>query len=79
VKAALFWNSRFLMGYLDSKSFDFNPDIILFAPGFFKIGIRDDPIYGKHLYGNLIDVFNQRCASNAGSYRDDAGDRYWRD
>jgi ribose/xylose/arabinose/galactoside ABC-type transport system permease subunit len=26
-------------------------------PGFFKLGIIDDPIYGKHLYGNLIDVF----------------------
>jgi galactofuranose transport system permease protein len=32
---------------------------IIFAPGFFRIGIMDDPIYGKHLYGNLIDVFNQ--------------------
>lgn len=26
-------------------------------PGFFKLGIIDDDIYGKHLYGNLIDVF----------------------
>jgi len=26
-------------------------------PGFFQLGIIDDPIYGKHLYGNLIDVF----------------------
>ncbi len=25
-------------------------------PGFFELGILDDPIYGKHLYGNLIDV-----------------------
>jgi galactofuranose transport system permease protein len=32
---------------------------IIFAPGFFRIGIMDDPTYGKHLYGNLIDVFNQ--------------------
>lgn len=27
-------------------------------PGFFQIGIMDDPVYGSHLYGNLIDVFN---------------------
>src|SRR5512141_2937825 len=27
-------------------------------PGFFKIGILEDPVYGKHLYGNLIDIFN---------------------
>jgi len=27
-------------------------------PGFFQIGIMDDPVYGGHLYGNLIDVFN---------------------
>jgi len=26
-------------------------------PGFFQLGIIDDPVYGKHLYGNLIDVF----------------------
>jgi len=26
-------------------------------PGFFQLGIIDDPLYGKHLYGNLIDVF----------------------
>ncbi len=26
-------------------------------PGFFQIGIINDPLYGKHLYGNLIDVF----------------------
>lgn len=26
-------------------------------PGFFELGIIDDPQYGKHLYGNLIDVF----------------------
>src|SRR6266498_1058934 len=26
-------------------------------PGFFKLGIIEDPIYGRHLYGNLIDVF----------------------
>jgi galactofuranose transport system permease protein len=31
---------------------------LIFAPVFFKIGIMDDPVYGKHLYGNLIDVFN---------------------
>ncbi|HMD89638.1 MAG TPA: ABC transporter permease [Anaerolineaceae bacterium] len=27
-------------------------------PSFFKIGIMPDPVYGNHLYGNLIDVFN---------------------
>ena len=27
-------------------------------PGFFKLGIIDDPVYGKHLYGNLVDIFN---------------------
>ena len=27
-------------------------------PEFFKLGIIEDPIYGKHLYGNLIDIFN---------------------
>ena len=28
------------------------------APGFFKLGIIEDPIYGKRLYGNLVDIFN---------------------
>jgi len=28
------------------------------APSFFKLGIIEDPVYGKHLYGNLIDIFN---------------------
>ncbi len=27
-------------------------------PTFFRIGIINDPVYGKHLYGNLIDIFN---------------------
>jgi ribose/xylose/arabinose/galactoside ABC-type transport system permease subunit len=27
-------------------------------PRFFKIGILTDPVYGNHLYGNLIDIFN---------------------
>lgn len=27
-------------------------------PGFFKLGFIDDPVYGKHLYGNLVDIFN---------------------
>jgi ribose/xylose/arabinose/galactoside ABC-type transport system permease subunit len=31
---------------------------LIFQPEFFKIGIIDDPVYGKHLYGNLVDVFN---------------------
>lgn len=30
----------------------------IFAPGFFQIGIMEDPVYGNHLYGNLIDVVN---------------------
>jgi simple sugar transport system permease protein len=28
------------------------------APGFFKLGIIEDPVYGKRLYGNLVDIFN---------------------
>lgn len=27
-------------------------------PSFFRLGIIEDPVYGKHLYGNLIDIFN---------------------
>lgn len=27
-------------------------------PGFFELGIIEDPVYGKRLYGNLIDIFN---------------------
>ena len=27
-------------------------------PSFFKLGILKDPVYGNHLYGNLIDIFN---------------------
>jgi galactofuranose transport system permease protein len=27
-------------------------------PNFFKLGIINDPIYGKHLYGNIVDIFN---------------------
>jgi galactofuranose transport system permease protein len=27
-------------------------------PSFFKIGILQDPVYGSHLYGNIIDIFN---------------------
>ena len=27
-------------------------------PNFFKIGILQDPVYGNHLYGNIIDIFN---------------------
>jgi ribose/xylose/arabinose/galactoside ABC-type transport system permease subunit len=30
----------------------------IFEPGFFKIGIMEDPVNGNHLYGNLIDVLN---------------------
>jgi simple sugar transport system permease protein len=27
-------------------------------PSFFKLSIMPDPVYGNHLYGNLIDIFN---------------------
>ncbi|NMC85954.1 MAG: ABC transporter permease [Anaerolineaceae bacterium] len=27
-------------------------------PSFFKLGIIEDPTWGKHLYGNLVDIFN---------------------
>ena len=27
-------------------------------PTFFKLGIIHDPVYGNHLYGNMIDIFN---------------------
>jgi ribose/xylose/arabinose/galactoside ABC-type transport system permease subunit len=27
-------------------------------PSFFRIGILNDPTYGNHFYGNLIDIFN---------------------
>lgn len=27
-------------------------------PNFFKLGIINDPVYGKHLYGNIVDIFN---------------------
>ncbi|CAG0927608.1 Inner membrane ABC transporter permease protein YtfT [Thermoflexales bacterium] len=30
----------------------------IFAPSFFQIGIIEDPVYGDHLYGSLIDVLN---------------------
>ncbi len=31
---------------------------LIVEPGFFRLGIIEDPVYGKHLYGNLIDIFN---------------------
>lgn len=27
-------------------------------PSFFKLGIIEDPVWGTHLYGNLVDIFN---------------------
>lgn len=27
-------------------------------PSFFRLGVIEDPVWGKHLYGNLIDIFN---------------------
>lgn len=27
-------------------------------PTFFRLGIIQDPVYGNHLYGNLVDIFN---------------------
>jgi ribose/xylose/arabinose/galactoside ABC-type transport system permease subunit len=46
----LFWP---LVAWILILAFD-----AIFVPGFFKIGILDDPVYGSHLYGNLVDVFN---------------------
>jgi len=31
---------------------------VIVEPGFFKLGVIEDPVYGKHLYGNIIDIFN---------------------
>lgn len=31
---------------------------VIINPKFFRIGILTDPVYGKHLYGNIIDIFN---------------------
>jgi ribose/xylose/arabinose/galactoside ABC-type transport system permease subunit len=31
---------------------------LIVDPRFFKIGILPDPVYGPHLYGNIIDIFN---------------------
>ena len=31
---------------------------LIVDPSFFKLGILSDPTYGKHLYGNIIDIFN---------------------
>jgi simple sugar transport system permease protein len=31
---------------------------VVINPKFFRIGILSDPVYGKHLYGNIIDIFN---------------------
>jgi len=31
---------------------------LIIDPSFFRIGILNDPTYGNHLYGNLIDIFN---------------------
>jgi ribose/xylose/arabinose/galactoside ABC-type transport system permease subunit len=31
---------------------------LIVQPNFFKLGIMPDPDYGNHLYGNLVDVFN---------------------
>ena len=31
---------------------------LIVDPSFFELGIIEDPVYGKHLYGNLIDIFN---------------------
>jgi len=43
-------------------------------PSFFKIGILQDPVYGKHLYGNIIDIFNNGAPLMAGGNRNDIGD-----
>ncbi len=31
---------------------------VIVNPGFFRLGILKDPVYGNHLYGNIIDIFN---------------------
>ncbi len=31
---------------------------VIVNPNFFKLGILQDPVYGNHLYGNIIDIFN---------------------
>jgi ribose/xylose/arabinose/galactoside ABC-type transport system permease subunit len=28
------------------------------SPEFFRLGVIEDPVYGKRLYGNLVDIFN---------------------
>jgi ribose/xylose/arabinose/galactoside ABC-type transport system permease subunit len=48
-ESQLFWP---LVAWVLILAFD-----AIVEPGFFRLGIIDDPIYGKHLYGNLIDVF----------------------
>ena len=46
----LFWP---LMAWIIILLFD-----VIVEPSFFKIGIMPDPVYGNHLYGNIIDIFN---------------------
>lgn len=57
--------TSFLRRILDSRLFwPFAAWIIILVfnaivmPDFFQINIRDDPIYGRHFYGNIIDIFN---------------------
>lgn len=55
----------FLQRFRDSQCFwPFVAWIIILAfdaiidPTFFRLGIIQDPVYGNHLYGNLVDIFN---------------------
>jgi len=57
--------TSFLRRILDSRLFwPFAAWIIILVfnaivmPDFFKLDVIDDPIYGKHFYGNIIDIFN---------------------
>jgi simple sugar transport system permease protein len=57
--------TSFLRRIRDSRLFwPFAAWVIILAfnaivmPDFFKVDIMDDPIYGRHFYGNIIDIFN---------------------
>lgn len=49
-ESKLFWP---LMAWILLLVFDAVVD-----PSFFRLGIIEDPVWGRHLYGNLVDIFN---------------------
>lgn len=49
-ESQLFWP---LMAWVLILVFDAVVD-----PGFFKLGVIHDPVWGSHLYGNMVDIFN---------------------